>query len=85
VQAQPLGPRLTVQRLLGELGENAKLDGGKKDLGCHEPESDLLDPIRASLCAHRSNLQIEDRVTTQLCSAIAFDDARTVFLLNPSR
>jgi hypothetical protein len=53
VQAQPLGQRLTVQRLLGELGENAKLDGGKKDLGCHEPESDLLDPIRASLCAHR--------------------------------
>jgi hypothetical protein len=46
---------LTVQRLLGEFGENAKLDRAKENFGRHEPESDLLDSIRARLCAHRSN------------------------------
>jgi hypothetical protein len=64
----------TVQRLLGELGENAKFERGKKDLGCHEPESDLLNPIRASLCAHRSNLHIKGLRHDTLCSAIALDD-----------
>jgi hypothetical protein len=54
VQPQPLGQRLTVQRLLGELGENAKLDRAKENFGRHEPESDLLNPIRSRLYAHRS-------------------------------
>jgi hypothetical protein len=54
---------LDLQRLLGELGENAQLDRAKENFGPHEPESDLLDPVGARLCAHRWNPQNETSTT----------------------
>src|SRR5258708_30389042 len=52
MKPETLSHILGVQASFGELGENAKLDRAKENFGRHEPESDLLDPICARLCAH---------------------------------
>jgi hypothetical protein len=57
MKSEPRLESLDIQRSFGEFTEKSELDRTEDNLRRHEPESDLLDPIRSRMCTHRLFLQ----------------------------